>query len=271
MILNKPKSKDINLVLSGTGALYPIHVGAVCALRDLGYNIKAVSGTSGGSIVATALATGVSREKFRRRFVDFNPWNLLFQDGNFFSKGWGIYNNKVLTKILDRVGGKTTFAECPIPIHVVATRVTPNYDRIVFNKETSPDLTLSEACRMSSNVPILFKAIPYKGSLIIDGTFSDNLHIEPFADDFKNTIAIGVKVKARNNPSNFWQYLKTVLSMLLTGQGEGPYIPKDLTFIPIDIYDYTTPMKFNLSRKDRKRLFETGYNSVLKYLKVENY
>ena len=267
----KPKSKNINLVLSGTGALYPVHVGAVCALKDMGYNIKAIAGTSGGAIVATAVAGGVSRDKLQRRFIDFNPWNFLFQDGNIFSKGWGIYSNEVLIRIMSRLGGDTTFAECTIPTTFVATRISPTYGTVIFSKETTPDLTLGEACRISSNIPILFKAIPFKGNLLIDGMFSDNLHIKPFEDDFENTIAIGVKVKTSNNPTSFWQYIKTCFSMLLTGQGEGSYIPKNLTFIPVDIHDYITPMKFSLSRTDRKRLFDTGYNAVVKYLAVENY
>lgn len=265
----KPKSKNINLVLSGTGALYPAHVGAVCALRDLNYNIKAISGTSGGAIVATAVVGQVSKQKFKRRFLDFNPWNLLFQNGNIFSKGWGVYSNQVLIRIMNRIGGQTTFAESPIPVHFVATKISPTYDTVIFNKETTPNMTLGEACRISSNIPILFKAIPYKGNLLIDGMFSDNLHIKPFEDDFENTIAIAVKVKAPNNPTNFWQYIKTCFSMLLSGQGEGSYIPKNLTYIPVDIYDTITPLKFNFSRADRKRLFETGYNAVVKYLQVD--
>ena len=260
----KPKSKQINLVLSGTGAMYPVHAGAVCALMDLGYTFKALSGTSGGAIIATAIAGGVSRDRLKRSVIDYNPWRILFKNPQFpFGKGWGVYNNKPIETILDRFGGDITFEQSPIPINIIATQLIPTYSKFLFNKMNTPDVSLSEACRISSTIPILFQAIKYKGSTFIDGTFADNLHIDPYRNEFENTIAICVKVRSMANPNTFWQYLKSCLSMIITGQGAYNYIPDNLTFIPIDIHNYTVPLKFNLSRKDRHKLFEAGYNAVM--------
>lgn len=267
----KPKSKKINLVLSGTGALYPAHAGAVCALIDQGYEFKAIAGTSGGAIIATALAGGTSRDRMKRMLIDFNPWPRLFKKFTSpFQKGWGFYNNKAAERMCDRLGGNIKFSELKIPIYIVATQILPSHERVVFNAETSPDLTLSQAARISSALPILFQSISYKGKTLIDGTFADNLYIEPFEDDFDNTIAINLNVKSVQRPRTFWEFVKLCLSMIQTGQGTGTYTPNNLTVIPIEICNYTTPLRFRLSRRDRANLFEAGYNAVMKHF-AENY
>lgn len=261
-----PKSKKINLVLSGTGALYTAHAGAINALVDLGYSFKALSGTSGGSIIAMALAAGISPNRIKRSLIDFSPWSKLLRKTLWpFNKGWGLYSNKPLIQMLNKLGGKTRFEDCQVPINIVATQVVPNHQRIVFNQQTTPKLTLGEAVRISTSLPILFQAIPFKGKTLTDGTFADNLFIEPFEDDFDNTVAINLKVRSITHPTNFWEYIKLCLSMLFTGQGTGVYTPKNLTLIPIDIHDYTTPLKFRLSRNDRITLYEAGYNAVMKH------
>lgn len=264
----RPKSKHINLVLSGTGALYPAQVGAICALMDLGYSFKALSGTSGGAIMAAAVATGITKDRLRRIIIDYNPWSLLFKKPDpFFSPGWGIYDNYPLEMIINHMTRKEqTFESCPIPLHIVATQLAPSYNRVVFNKHSSPDMSLSTACRISSAIPILFKAIKYKGATLIDGTFVDNLHLEPFKSDFDHTIAITVKIRSIGNPQTFWQYVKSCLSMLITDQSLPPFLPDNLTLIPIDVYDYIVPLKFNLSRGDKIKLYDIGYNTVMIHL-----
>jgi predicted acylesterase/phospholipase RssA len=266
----KPKSKHINLVLSSTGALYPVHAGAACALMDLGYTFKGFSSTSGGAIIATALASGISRDRLKRMVVDYNPWRIIFKNpSNPFNKGWGIYDNTPVEGIVDRLGGQMTFEQSPIPIHIVATQLLPIFREVVLSKDVSPELTLSQACRLSSTIPILFKVASYKGASLIDGTFADNLHVQPFRQDFENTIAITINIRSVAHPKTFWQYIKSCLSLVLSGQGSWTYVPDNLTLIPIDVYDYITPLKFNLSRRDRIRLFDTGYNAIIKQLKVD--
>jgi NTE family protein len=259
-------TKRVNLVLSGTGALYPAHAGAVQALLDLGYSFKAVSGTSGGAILALAIASQHDFNRTRRILIDYDPWPRLMEKFTLpFKNGWGFYDNQACLQMYDWLGGNITFKDVPIPIHIVATQVVPKYKRFIFNKENTPDLTLSEAVRISSAIPILFKSITIDGKILTDGTFADNLYIEPFEDDFENTIALELNVCSTSSPRSFWEYVKLSLSMLITGQGSGKYSPKGLTFIPLNIYQYMTPLRFRLSRNDRKKLYNAGYQAVIQY------
>ena len=56
--------KAIQVALSGSGFLLPVHLGALQAIEAAGYHISALSGTSGGAIVAALYA------------VSPNTWSL---------------------------------------------------------------------------------------------------------------------------------------------------------------------------------------------------
>lgn len=257
----KPQSKKINLVLSGTGAFYPVHAGALIALLELGFEVKAISATSGGAIIAACLAGQGNLRKMKRMIVDYNPWSILLKKAQWkLDSNWGIYDNTATERLVSRMGGDFTFKEASIPVSIIATQVLPTFDRVVFNGDYTPDMKLSYAAQISSTIPILFQPIYFRDKTLIDGSFIDNLHIESFKDDFKNTIAIGVKVRALSDPKTFWQYLKYCASMLFTDGSH--YMPEDITYIPINIYDHFSPLKFDLTRADRLRLFNIGYDSI---------
>lgn len=264
----KPRSKKVNLVISGTGALYPAHAGAVCALMDLGYSFKAVSATSGGALIASALCAGIPKETLRRVIINFNPWKVLLRSPKLpITNGWGFFDNLPLVNVLKRMFGALTFAQSPIPIHIVATQLFPVFGRFVFNKESHPDMTLAEACRVSSAVPVLFRVVSLDGMQFIDGSFSDDLPISTFANEYENTIALNIQINSIVKPVTFWQFIRFCLSMIINDQGQWKFTPAKLTTIPIEIDHYTSPLQFNLTRADRKRLFELGYQAVMQYFK----
>jgi len=264
----KPKSKNINLVLSGTGALYPVQAGAVCALLDLGYNIKSIAATSGGAIVGSCVCAGMSREKIKRKIINYNSWKVLLRHPRLpWFSGWGLFDNSSVEEILGKFFKGATFKTSRIPIEIVATQLYPTFGRYSFNIETSPDLTLAKACRISSSIPILFRLNKYKGMTFFDGSFSDDLPIQKFEGDFENTIALNVQVKTIHEPKTFIQFLRFCSLMIVNNQGYWKFTPPNLTMIPIEINNYSTPLQLNLSRLDRKNLFNTGYKAVINRLK----
>jgi len=52
--------KKVNVALAGSGQLYPVFVGALICLKERGLEIAEISGTSGGAIIAAALASGLA-------------------------------------------------------------------------------------------------------------------------------------------------------------------------------------------------------------------
>ena len=76
--------KPIRVALSGSGFKFPAHVGALHAIRDAGYEVIEIAGTSGGSIVASLAAVGMDLDIMKaltltRDWADmltFSPWSL---------------------------------------------------------------------------------------------------------------------------------------------------------------------------------------------------
>lgn len=263
------KSKYINLVLSSTGSLYPALVGGVYALMEQGYTFKAISGTSGGAIIGISLATDISKERLKRLFIDYNPWpKLLTKISHPFSGRWGFFNSQdASSSLFEKLGGNITFRELKKPLYIVATQVLPFYDKFIFCKETTPDIKIAEAARISSAIPILFTSIVHQGKTLVDGSLTDNLHIRPFEEEFDQTIALSLEVVPHKGPKSFWQFISSSLSLWLSGQGSSSYTPKGLTFIPINLHDFSSPISLSFSRNQKIQLFDLGYNSVINYLK----
>ena len=76
-------NRNIKLVLSGSGTLYPVFVGAIKRLIKKGHQVQAICGTSGGAIVAAAIAGGMpieDLEKLVKRLLPIDMvdyWKLL--------------------------------------------------------------------------------------------------------------------------------------------------------------------------------------------------
>lgn len=266
---HKRTTQNVNLVLSGSGALYPAHVGAVCALHDLGFRFKAVSASSGGAVIASAIACKTSLNRLKRLTINYDPWPKLIRHIQLPFKKWGFFSNKKVQELVSKICGNTTFEQTDIPIYIIATQVLPYYKRIILNSKEVPNLTLAEAVQITTAIPILFEPIRLEDKTLIDGTFTDNLPIEPFKEDFKNTIALQIKVKSKESPQGFWEFLKTCLSLIIASQ-DLSFIPENLTVIPINIYEHISPLKFFMKRKDRKTLFDIGYNSVINFYNLKN-
>lgn len=260
--------RNINLVLSGSGALYPAHVGAVCALYNLGFRFKAVSASSGGAVIGSAIACRTSLSRLKRLTINYDPWPKLIRQIRWPFKSWGFYSNQKVQDLVAKICGTTTFSEATIPISIVATQVLPFYQRVMFNSKQTPNLKLTEAVQITTAIPILFEPIKFDSRTFIDGTFTDSLPIDPFKEDFENTIALQIKVKSKESPQGFWDFVKTCISLVITSQ-DMSFVPEKLTLITINIYQHISPIRFFMGRKDRQILFDIGYNSVIDFYETK--
>jgi NTE family protein len=194
------KRPRICLVLSGGGARGAAHVGVLKVLEELRVPIDCVAGTSMGSIVGGAFATGVTvaemaetlgemsterlfKEKpprqersIRRKADDFT---ILFtpeiglRDGEFqLPKGIvsGVQLETVL-RALARAQGYRNFDELPIPFRAVATDLVTGKP-VVFSRGE-----LANVMRASMSVPGLIDPAEIDGKLLVDGGLTDNLPV----------------------------------------------------------------------------------------------
>lgn len=185
-------AKDFTLVLSGSGALYPVHLGAAQALWENGCRWTRVVGASGGAIVAAYLATGRPPHAGLGLMKASLPRDCFRFNWRFWQKHrWGLYS-------LDRLEAKlaphvpSIFARSEIQLYIVTTdliRREPFY----WSCDTTPVASVPKAARMSASVPGLVKPQP----LIVDGVFrlmTDGGVTDNFPVDHLSGPAVGIRL-----------------------------------------------------------------------------
>ena len=177
----------INLALKGGGVKGIAYVGALHELDKLGHykNIKRVSGTSAGALVALMVALKLTPDQIESlmRSLDFNRfkqgWNPLrflgkygFYSGNeIFEFIYECYHASPL--LLDRnstfkdlmeAGGKDLI--------VFASNLNENTIN-EFSEHQSPDCIVAEAVRASMSIPFFFKSWKFTNDIPNDHIYVD--------------------------------------------------------------------------------------------------
>jgi predicted acylesterase/phospholipase RssA len=203
----------MRIAFSGSGLLFPAHFGAFTALRDLVREpLTAVAGTSGGALIAAALACHrVSDVNAMLYDIDLNN-AFTFNPTALFKRG--LCFGKHVQHELDYVFGDMTFRDINIPLYVTSSDVVEGIP-FIFSEETTPDTLITTALRASIAVPLVFTPVEYDGKLLVDGAVHLPTPITCFPTSDETTI--GIRLKGKQNPSykglNF--YTK-ILSMALS-------------------------------------------------------
>ncbi|BCD61390.1 NTE family protein [Nitratiruptor sp. YY08-26] len=195
----------IAVALSGGGARCLAQLGYLHVLQQkLGIEFAALSGSSGGAIVGTFLALGLSPAKILEIIKKFNfskiKLNLLH--GTLFSL-------EPLIKELHQLGLKS-FDELHIPLFVTLT----SYDGKETLYVTNGDL--ARAVIASSSLIPIFAPTLIDGKQYIDGGFSDNLPVNPLLQSRYFTLAINVNpLDHLTFPQTLWGNFKRAGYVLL--------------------------------------------------------
>ncbi len=203
-------SKSVSLVLSGGGARGYAHIGVIEVLKEKGYEIKSIAGTSMGAVVGGLEACG-KLEEYKEwvtqkslfdvaRMIDFNFRSGLSEG---LIKGEAIFGN------IKQFFGDTLIEELPIKFTAVAVNLTRGKE-IWFQKGS-----LFSAIRASVAIPGLFVPVYKNGDMIADGGILNNIPIAPtMSDDTDLTVVVNVNANVPNRypiPENdnrferFWQ------------------------------------------------------------------
>lgn len=156
-----PVPKRVALVLGSGGARGYAHIGAVQVLKERGYEIAAIAGTSVGAVIGGLEAAGKLDE-----YVDWvttlNARDvLMLMDASPFGAG-AIRLERVLARMSDILGG-ARIEELPIPYTAVATDLGAR--REVWFTSGPVDV----AIRASVAIPGAITPIMVNGRLLVDG------------------------------------------------------------------------------------------------------
>jgi NTE family protein len=161
MIRDQKIAPRIGLALSGGAARGIAHIGVLRALLEHKIPIDCVAGTSAGSLVGGALASGMKLSE-----IEDLGRNLRWRDvGRMTVSRLGIQSNDRLEEYLKAHLPVTRFEELPIPFAVVATELNSGAAVVIRNEGDVPF-----AIRASCAIPGWYVPVTDEhGRQLVDG------------------------------------------------------------------------------------------------------
>lgn len=161
-------SKVVGVALSGGAARAIAHVGVLKVLAEEGIPIGAISGTSGGSVVAALYAAGLPMEDL----VDL-ALKLSWRDlARVSVTSLGLLTTEPIRKLLQTWIGDPKFEDLPTPCAVVATDLMTFRARVFVKGPVLP------AVEASCAIPHLYKPVAVDGHVYTDGGVVNFLPVE---------------------------------------------------------------------------------------------
>lgn len=191
MATDKKVDKTIAVAFGGGGARGLAHIHIIEVLDELGIKPVAISGTSIGAIMGTAMASGMTGQDIRAFVMDSigKPTNVASRLWNarrptwksVFSEGItiGQFNiERIINAFLpDEIPHK--FEDLQIPTKLLATDYYGRCETVMHDGD------LRSAIAASAALPAIFKPVKRDGRFLIDGGIYNPLpfdHLEGLAD-----------------------------------------------------------------------------------------
>lgn len=223
-----------NLVFEGGGVAGVAYGGALTLMNehDLLDDVIRVGGTSAGAITACLMAIGYSATEIQNIIIDTKFSS--FKDDSFgvirdsirlmTNFGWNkgetfkTWLRKYIIKKFDYVN--VTFADLDRKVktgmfgmkhlYIVGTNLTKQRSEI-YSHETTPNMSILDAVRISMGIPFFFQCIRNKeGDILVDGGIANNFPIKMFDKaKYYNKLSVNKFNKNMLNPETLGFRLDT--------------------------------------------------------------
>lgn len=155
---------DVSLALGGGGVRGAAHIGVLRALEGCGCRVRAVAGSSIGSIIGAFYALGCRPDDIERKFAALDQSKLF---GWPLSDGAGLLGMRGLLDFLRENFGEKHFGDLTMPCAAVAVDLKSNREIVLREGR------LLEALLGSSAIPGLFPPREIAPYTLIDGGVLD--------------------------------------------------------------------------------------------------
>lgn len=153
--------KKLGLALGSGGSRGAAHVGLLKALKEEDIEVYCIAGSSIGSVVGGAYASGMEVDEMLTLISEIKKWDLV--SPNFSLTQKAIFDTKKIHLLLKKYLRKEKIEDFPIKFACVATDVLSG-KKHVFD---SGDAAL--AIEASSAIPAIFKPVKFQDELLVDG------------------------------------------------------------------------------------------------------
>jgi len=258
----------ICLVLSGGGARGAAHVGVLRVLEEYRVPVHCIAGTSMGSLVGAAYATGTTLPEMDMILGSIST-ELLYKENPprqeltmrrkqddydiLFTPEVGVRNGEVLLgkgivtgvqletvlRQLSKTKGYQQFDRLPIPYRAVATDLVSG-QAVVFKEGE-----LANVMRASMSVPGAVAPAEFNGMLLVDGMLTSNLPVETarqMGADVIIAVNVGTPLLRREQLNGILGVSGQMLSILTEQNVQASLAslqPQDILISP-ELGDYST-------------------------------
>lgn len=164
---------DITIALGGGGTRGAAHIGVLRCLEENGFHIRAVTGTSIGSIVGAFYAFGKTPDDMEEIFTNVDQSRLY---GWPLSDGAGLLGVRGISEFLQSVLGDIEFQNLKLPFAAIAVDLNSNREVILHSGK------VVDAIMGSIAVPGLFPPKEYNNYRLIDGGTLDPVPVRAARD-----------------------------------------------------------------------------------------
>ena len=268
--------------LFGGGAIRGMaYIGTIRALEELGVEYEIIGGSSVGSIMAALVACGYQSYELENLFMKVNF--DLFKDihlglGKPFALSKGEifldWLNELLAKKIKHESGKNiTFKDLEKKLVIITTDLT-KFSCQEFSDVITPDFEVAQAIKISSSMPGLMAPYKYNDSYLVDGDLqkaSPMWRLSNTINDSKSRILEfrleGDYSKDEKNPISYINTIYSCVTDVATDFVTEIYGKNDrYDCIRINTGDVFFA-DFNLSKDERRKLIDIGYNQTMRYFK----
>jgi NTE family protein len=256
-------TKPIRVALSGSGFRLGAHLGALQAIEDAGYEVVEIAGTSGGSIVASLYASGMTLDGLRQLcmtlnwapYMTFSPWAILTRQV--------LCTGNALLDFLTRQTAGKRFSDLAIDLKCIASDLVTESE-FQFSRHNTPDMSIALAARASASIPIVFAPVEYGAGVYQDGGMCDNIPVSDLTIDA--IPRIGIYLQSNDPPllPNKRSIIDLAPRMidLLLASNEAAHVHLDTKngalIVPVETA-YASSFDRNMTLAIRQRLFNDGY------------
>ncbi len=268
-------SQKIVPIFAGGGTRLPAHVGILKALEEFNITFDHIVGVSGGSIISSLYAVGLTIAEIKHvalhtNYNQFREFSLikLIRNG-------GLSSGDVFERWIDRLLQGKTFAQLDKNLHIVATDVkrgTP----VIFDKEHTPNVKISLAVRFSMSIPLVFSFKNFGEHLMVDGSIlsEDALHRD-WAQNGTPVLCFRLRGEHEydelktNGMFPIINYITLLIRTFMTTISR-EYINEAFWHNTIVVNTgHSSAVDFTMAIEDKEKLFQAGYNTAKEILPIK--
>ena len=261
-----------HLILSGGGVKGITMLGALLCLEhnDKLNNLTNIGGTSIGALIGSLLCIMKPSEiqyKIQDMFVfkesDINIKNIFTNFGLIEENHLVSFVGNLFTLKLGKTPTmKELFDFSKIELDIYATNISKQQLE-KFNYKTEPDLLISDAVKMTINLPILFTKIEYKKSLYVDGGIIENFPWRNY-ETININKKIGIDLTSEKNETEITKLNEYIYNILYSMWSQGFCTETDGV---LKLYEDCSVFHFNMTNEIISKKLHNGYEKMSVYLK----